>query len=133
MLPLAFHPTAVIGLDKNLEVAQWEIFSRGNPKLYANPPSFESEKEVVMLAKPIALSISKKEDEPEKPEVVPKEVPEPEDNWELLKNPSRVTLNQIKGIDFSISERYRPVTGEVFHGFVMLKEVDGHEEDDSGE
>jgi hypothetical protein len=86
------------------------------------------------LAKPIALSISKKEDEPEKPEVVPNEVPEPEeDNWELLKNPSRVIFNQIKGIDLSIRKRYRAVTGEVFHGFVMLKEVDGHEEDDYGE
>ena len=129
MLPLAFHPTAVIGLDKNLETARWKILSRGDPRLYADPPTFESEKEVEKIQKAATLSITKREAEPE-PEPAPPE-PEPEpDEYEILENPSRVTLNQLAGIDLNYCEKYRPITGDVFHGFVMLKELEGQEDEE---
>jgi 26S proteasome regulatory subunit N2 len=128
MLPLAFHPTAVIGLDRNLQVADWKILSRGPASLYANPPSFESEKEEIKLTK-ATLSISTQV-EPQ-PEALTPPPADAEEEFFVLTNPSRVTLNQLAGIDLNYTETYRPVTGEVFHGFVMLKEVadDEAEED----
>jgi 26S proteasome regulatory subunit N2 len=129
MLPLTFHPTAVIGLDKNLAIPKWQIFSKGNQRLYANPPSFESERDVVKLAKAASLSITKKDVEIQTSESEREEETVDEDDWEILENPSRVTLNQLAGIDLNFCEKYRPITGEVFHGFVMLKEV--HEEEES--
>jgi 26S proteasome regulatory subunit N2 len=130
MLPLAFHPTAVIGLDKNLETANWEILSQGSKKLYADPPPFESEKEVVKIGKPIALSISKKGEAEAEQEPEQKQEEEAGEDWEILKNPSRVTLNQIKGIDLHWCGAYAPVTGDVFHGIVMLKEGEGSEDEE---
>lgn len=143
MLPLSFHPTAVIGLDKHLTIADWQIFSKGSPDLYANPPSFESEKETIVINKAVELSIShmkkpnnEKEEQPAEPTPTPTENSEQvndESNsreYEILDNPSRVTLNQLKGIDLQFCTRYHPITGEVFHGFVMLKEVENEEEED---
>ena len=131
MLPLAFHPTAVIGLDKKLNIPNWQILSRGNPKIYANPPSFESEKEEVQLAKAAVLSISQKPEEN-----IKKEEDQPEDEeleHQELQNPSRVTLNQISSIDLTFNKNYRPITGEVFHGFVMLKDMNSEEEEEEEE
>jgi 26S proteasome regulatory subunit N2 len=133
MLPLAFHPTAVIGLDRNLQLANWKILSRGSPALYANPPSFESETESVKITK-VALSISAQEQQAAAAEAdaapAVGETAGEEDAWSVLENPSRVTLNQLPGIDLNYSESYRPVCGEVFHGFLMLKEIEDEEDDD---
>ena len=130
MLPLAFHPTAVIGLDKKLEVARWKIVSRGDPRLYEDPPTFESEKEVEKIQKAAVLSISKKEVEQEPAPPSPPPVPEKVVDWKLLENPSRVTLNQLASIDPNFCEKYYPITGEVFHGFVMLKEREGRDDEE---
>jgi 26S proteasome regulatory subunit N2 len=133
MLLLAFHPTGIIGLDKSLETPKWQFLSLGSKRLYANPPSFESEKKVAQIAESIQLSISKKKEEP-KPEAAKAKTRDDEEDdevdWQILNNASRVTLRQIEGIDLNYSERYRPVTGEVFHGFVMLKEIESQEEED---
>ena len=120
MLSLAFHPTAIIGLDKDLNVPEWEIFSKAPKKMFAIPPSFESEKEVVKLGKAVALSISKPEQKEE--EEKKEEKTEEEEDFEILPNQSRVTLNQLPLIDISYDNTYAPITGKVFHGFVMLKE-----------
>ncbi|OHS97551.1 Proteasome/cyclosome repeat family protein [Tritrichomonas foetus] len=139
MLPLAFHPTAVIGLDKNLQLPNWPILSKGNRKLYANPPSFESEKEVVTLQKAAQLSITKrfdglrKKDAEEVESETADENQEPEEDeqdFDILDNPSRVTINQLKGINLKFCNDYRPITGEVFHGFVMLKEIDKQDDEE---
>jgi 26S proteasome regulatory subunit N2 len=127
MLPLAFHPTAVIGLDRNLELPSWEILSKGNRKMFANPPPFDAEKEPLKLRTAV-LSITEQKKDLEKKVDGPKE--EDDEEWSTLENPSRVTLNQIAGIDLNYSETYRPVTGQVFHGFVMLKELEPPEEDE---
>jgi 26S proteasome regulatory subunit N2 len=128
MLPLAFHPTTIIGLDRNLQLANWKILSRGSPALYANPPSFESETEIIKNTK-ATLSITPQElQQPS----VEKSMVEPEEEWSVLENPSRVTLNQFPGIDLNYSESYRPVCEEIFHGFVMLKEIAEGEDDNKG-
>jgi hypothetical protein len=116
-------------------VANWRILSRGSPSLYANPPPFESEVEIVKMTR-VALSIrtqeqkQKKEEEERPPAEVPGVREESEEGWSVLENPSRVTLNQLPGIDLNYSESYRPVCGEVFHGFLMLKEIGDEEDDD---
>ena len=53
-----------------------------------------------------------------------------EEDYVILKNQSRVTLNQLQYLDFNYCEKYTPVTGEVFHGFVMLKTNETDDEDD---
>lgn len=148
MLPLSFHPTAVIGLDKDLNTPDWQIMSKGNKKLYANPPSFESEKEVMTLGKMATLSVNKgvtaagiaaaraaaqadEKAELENERKKEEEEQNEEEHFEILKNPSRVTLNQLEGINLTFCKKYRPITGEVFHGFVMLKEI--HEEEEEEE
>ena len=133
MLPLAFHPTAVIGLDKNLDVVPWEIYCSKPASMFAYPPDFVSEGEQAKEKEAVQLSISKK---PEKKDVV---IPAPtpveeekvdESDFVILKNQSRVTLNQLQYLDFNYCEKYTPITGEVFHGFVMLRTNETEEEDD---
>jgi hypothetical protein len=43
MPPLSFHPTLIIGLDKDLRVPKWEIRNSGKKNLFTNPPNFASE------------------------------------------------------------------------------------------
>jgi hypothetical protein len=76
--------------------------------------------DVIQLTKTtLSISASVAEPHPEPPPPV-----DVEEDFSVLTNPSRVTLNQLPGIDLNYSESYRPVSGEVFHGFVlMLKEV----------
>jgi 26S proteasome regulatory subunit N2 len=133
ILPLSFHPTLIIGLDKDLQVPKWEIRSRGKKKLFANPPNFASEVEAPVL-QTSTLSIKRKvppqekEKEKEKEEKKEEEKVEPEEVEEeeqILVNPSRVTIRQLQGIEFSHDQRYTPITGEIFHGFVMLKDNEG--------
>jgi 26S proteasome regulatory subunit N2 len=129
MLPLAFHPTAVIGLDRLLHVPKWEMRCKGSPKLFAGPPPFESEAEKEGPPTKAILSITaktKNEMGSERPREE-EEVAEEEEEWTMLGNPSRVTLNQLKKIDQNYAMTYVPITGAISHGIVMLKEVQGSE------
>ena len=63
MLTLAFHPTAIIGVDQNLEVPAWTFFSSAAAALFADPPSFDSEKVEVTIGEARKLSITKKKEE----------------------------------------------------------------------
>jgi 26S proteasome regulatory subunit N2 len=122
-LPLSFHPTAIIGLDKDLMTPEWRFLSKGPPKLFENPPSFDSEKKVVQVAK-VALSIRRRTPVVD-PVVVPEPVPEQpknENETEVLANQSRVTLTQLPTVEVDPNERYTPITGNIFLGFVMLKD-----------
>ena len=129
MLPLAFHPTAMIGLDENLTPVDWPVLSHAKPSLFANPPSFESEKEVVKIADAVALSISKAKtpeeiqaEEAAKAEEQRQKLEELalEPKEEVIVNPARVTLSQLQYIDTSYSADYEPVT-EAKLGFTMLR------------
>ena len=124
MLPLAFHPTAVIGLDKDLQVANdWSIYCGINKSMFSYPPPFISENELNKEVKAAKLSITKNEPEIE---VINnnniEEIITNEEDYEILANSSRVTLNQLNYLDFNYCEKYSPITGKIFHGFVMLKE-----------
>jgi len=124
MLPLAFHPTAVIGLDKDLQTPKWNIFSGAEKCMFSYPPLFLSEEETAKETKAAKLSITKNSVQHN---VTPANEPVLQDDsegYQILENSSRVTLNQLGHIDFNYSDDYKPITGKVFHGFVMLKKVD---------
>ena len=152
MLPLSFHPTAIIGLDKDLTVPRdWKISCSGKrKKFYANPPSFESEKDVATLGKMASLSVNegitaagkihaknvakeKAEADAKREREAMEEEQDDEDEDEYLYNPSRVTFNQLKDIKLIEGLRYEPITKEIFHGFVMLKETKNNEEEEEEE
>lgn len=146
MLPLAFHPTAIIGLDSELQTAEWHILSKGNSRLYANPPSYKDETEIPQMASKVALSVNhgttlreirearvNEKEKQQQEETLHEQLEEEKNNepqYEILDNPSRVTLNQLAGIDFSFDNRYIPVTGEVCHGFVMLRKNENPDDDE---
>ncbi|KAH0787567.1 Proteasome/cyclosome repeat family protein [Histomonas meleagridis] len=133
MLTLSFQPTAIIGVDKNLEIADWTYFCSGKPSLYANPPTFNEEKPVVTLADKKKLSISdkneneeseeekKKKEEEEQLKKKKKEEEEEEMEFQELPNLSRVTLNQLPSINLEFNFQYVPIVNKVHHGVIMLK------------
>jgi 26S proteasome regulatory subunit N2 len=136
MLPLSFHTSAMIGLDENLEQVEWPVLSRAKPSLFANPPKFEDEKEIVKEAKAVDLSITKEktkeeieaEKKKEEEEKAKEEIAvEPEE--EIIKNPARITFSQLKYIDATISDDYEPIT-DLSLGFIMLRRKN---EDESGQ
>lgn len=62
MITLSYHPTAIIGLDDNLKIVDWEFLCWRNKSLFADPPSFNEEAPVVKIDDARVLSITKKED-----------------------------------------------------------------------
>lgn len=130
MLPLAFHPTAVIGLDKSLKVAPWQIYCNKPASLFAYPPPFESETEQEKKREMVQLSIARPQEMKGVEESLKEATEKQEPPFVILENRSRVTLRQLKHLDFGYCEKYTPVTGEVFHGFVLLKENENEEEED---
>ena len=122
MLPLAFHPTSIIGLDKDLKPVDWNILSNEPPSFYSYPPLFESENPINVLSNPATLSISNKNNF--KNEIIKNENQEEEfieENYQILPNMSRITLEQINSIKFDYDKSYIPITGQISHGFIMLK------------
>merc|ERR1711978_327375 len=133
-LSLAFQPTAVIGLNSNLDMPVVKFRSAAKPSTYGYPPALEEkkkeDKEKVTTA---VLSITnkqrkkdaekkkgkdgeekmdvdekkdddKKEDKKEEKE---KEKDEPEPNFEMLSNPARVMKAQLKVVTLE-DEKYMP-------------------------
>ena len=121
MLSLAFHPTAVIGLDKNLEVVDWNLRCNSPPSLFAYPRPVDAERDQITLVEPVKLSISSSNRYEE--EVSEEEEDSEEPQYEIIPNMSRVTLPQLRYIETEESSGYRPVTGSLTLGFVMLKKI----------
>merc|ERR1719420_2685714 len=142
-LCLAFQPTAVIGLNSNLDMPVVKIKSAAKPSTYGYPPNLEEkkkeDKEKVSTA---VLSITNKQkkkdaekkkgkDGEEKMEVDEKKVDEkkeekekeksdePEPNFEMLSNPARVMKAQLKVISLE-DGKYRPMKDLSIGGVIML-------------
>eukprot|EP01126_Amoeba_proteus_P011685 TRINITY_DN1475_c0_g1_i15.p1 TRINITY_DN1475_c0_g1~~TRINITY_DN1475_c0_g1_i15.p1 ORF type:complete len:899 (-),score=231.35 TRINITY_DN1475_c0_g1_i15:56-2752(-) len=59
---LVLSPTAVIGVNRNLEMPLYKIKSNAKPSLFAHPPQLKEPKEKVLKALPTALlSVTKKQ------------------------------------------------------------------------
>lgn len=142
-ISLAFTPTAVIGLNKDLKMPQFSFKSNAAPSMFGYPPEVKApEQEKKKQVEKVELSatrrahrgkgkkddkmeVDEKEKKDDKMEVDEEKKPEeekvPEPDFEILQNPARVTRAQIKVISFDVDQRYQPVTEGVM-GVVMLKD-----------
>lgn len=157
-ISLAFTPTAILGLNKDLKMPKFKFISNAPPSKFAYPPDIkppEPKKEIkvtkVELAstkrsKRGALAASRKEkmeieEEPKKEEEKKeetkmeeesgedKEQKKKEPSYEVLENPARVTRTQLNYIKFDENERYIPVSEGSF-GIVMLYDQRPGEEEE---
>merc|ERR1711983_632040 len=130
-LCLAFQPTAVIGLNSNLDMPVVKIKSAAKPSTYGYPPNLEKKKgkegEDKMEVdekkddKKEKMDVDeKKDDDKEKKE---EKADEPEPNFEMLSNPARVMKAQLKVISLE-DARYRPMKDLSIGGIVMLNRTD---------
>merc|ERR1712107_905382 len=112
-LSLAFQPTAIIGLNSNLDMPVAQFKSSAKPSTYGYTPNIEEkkkeDKEKVATAVLSITAKQKKEKmelDEDKKEVEEKKK-EPEPNFEMLSNPARVMKAQLKVISLE-DARYRP-------------------------
>jgi len=156
-LSLALSPTAIIGINLNLEMPNYKIKSNAKPSLFSYPPEMKQPKEKAVKALPtFQLSITKKtkkreEKKSEKADDkmdVEKDKKEstddgkkddkdkekekdakPEPAFEILNNPCRVTPSQLTYISFDVDSRYVPVAS-VVSSIVLLKDTKPEEKEE---
>ncbi|KAJ3217761.1 proteasome regulatory particle base subunit [Dinochytrium kinnereticum] len=147
-LSLAFTPTAIIGVNKNLEVPKLDFVSNARPSLFAYPPPMKppETKEVEKVATAVlsttaramarakkahkddAMETDEKKDVPETPKDekadAEKEKPaakkKKEPTSETLDNLSRVLPSQLKVVSFKENSRYVPVKKELTGGILIM-------------
>merc|ERR1712080_649903 len=139
-LSLAFQPTAIIGLNHNLDMPVTQFKSSAKPSMYGYTPNIEEkkkeDKEKVATA---VLSITAKQkkknaekgkkDGEEKMDVDTekkedkKEKKEAEPLFEMLANPARVMKAQLKVVTLE-DDRYRPMKDLSIGGIVMLNRTE---------
>ncbi|KAG1142270.1 hypothetical protein G6F37_006621 [Rhizopus arrhizus] len=159
MLSLSFTPTAIIGLNKNLETPRFEFMSNVKPSLFAYPPALKPPSATVVekvatavlsttaKAKARAKKIEKEKgesmevdkEEQHKDEEMKDDGSEKkeerkkkkkEENFEVLENMTRVVPAQLKHISFKEDSRYSPVKSESSGGIIMLIDRKPEEEED---
>lgn len=145
-LSLAFTPTAIIGVNADLNLPEIEFTSNARPSLFAyipptKPPAAVTVEKVATAvlsttakaqakAKKAKSAESDAMDEDEKPEVKTEEAkedeakaaakPKKEAQSEKLGNLARVVPAQLKYISFDKDARYVPVKKDVTGGIVVL-------------
>ncbi|KAB0355983.1 hypothetical protein FD754_000139, partial [Muntiacus muntjak] len=139
-LSLAYTPTCVIGLNKDLKMPKVQYKSNCKPSTFAYPAPLEvpkeKEKEKVSTAVlSITAKAKKKEKEKEKKEEEKMEVDEaekkeekekkkePEPNFQLLDNPARVMPAQLKVLSMLETCRYQPFKPLSIGGIIILKDT----------
>ncbi|OCT57605.1 hypothetical protein XELAEV_18003248mg [Xenopus laevis] len=142
-LSLAFTPTSVIGLNKDLKMPKVQYRSNCKPSTFAYPAPLEvpkeKEKEKVSTAVlSITAKAKKKEKEKEKKEEEKMEVDEtekkeekkkePEPNFQLLENPARVMPAQLKVLSMPEGSRYQPFKPLSNGGIIILRDTSEEEE-----
>jgi len=144
-LSLAFQPTALIGLNKELKMPKIEFLSNAAPSVFGYPPPMEEKKgdKKEKVEKAILSITSKKNkrdaakttDKEEKMEIdekaavakeaeskeAEKEKKEPE--FELLQNPCRVIKPQLKAITQSKNARYQTLKDVSYGGIIILRDT----------
>uniref|UniRef100_A0AAZ3PE54 26S proteasome non-ATPase regulatory subunit 1 n=1 Tax=Oncorhynchus tshawytscha TaxID=74940 RepID=A0AAZ3PE54_ONCTS len=152
-LSLAFTPTAIIGLNKDLKMPKVQYRSNCKPSTFAYPPALEvpkeKEKEKVSTA---VLSITakakkkekeRKEKDEDKMEVEVQEAEkekkdeekakekkkEPEPNFQLMENPARVMPAQLKVLNMPETCRYQPFKPLHTGGIIIMKDTSEEDEE----
>lgn len=145
-LSLAFTPTGVIGLNKELEVPKFQVISNSRPSLFAYPPATKPPTtEVVKKIATVVLSTTAKakarakkakgddtamevdevasETAEDKDKADKKEKPKKrEEKSEMLENFARVVPAQSALVSFPPECRYVPVKKGAVSGIIMLKD-----------
>merc|ERR1712110_400142 len=111
-LSLAFQPTAIIGLNSNLDMPVAQFKSSAKPSMYGYTPNIEEKK--------------KEDKEKEEGEEKKKEA---EPLFEMLANPARVMKAQLKVVTLE-DARYRPMKDLSIGGIVMLNRTDKGDKDE---
>ncbi|KAH8555091.1 armadillo-type protein [Umbelopsis sp. PMI_123] len=149
-LSLAFTPTAIIGLNKDIKIPQFEFLSNAKPSLYAYPPAIKPPTTTVVekVATAVLSTTAKAKARAKKNEKgdlmdVDKEVqpstsaeaPKPEEkketeekktkkkkeeNFEVLENMARVVPAQLKHVAFKSDSRYVPIKKGVVGGILLM-------------
>ncbi|KAJ3194238.1 proteasome regulatory particle base subunit [Irineochytrium annulatum] len=149
-LSLAFTPTAIIGLNSELQIPKFDFISNARPSLFAYPPSIKppETKEVAKVATAVLSTTARamaraKKTEKAKEDAMDtdekKETPYPHDKTdekeksaekkkkkepssEILDNLARVLPTQLKYISFRDSSRYIPVKKELTGGIIIMND-----------
>merc|ERR1712198_396565 len=97
-LSLAFQPTALIGLNKDLDMPVIQFKSNAKPSTYGYPPNLEEKKEDKEKVATAILSITNKQKrkEAEKKKKDEEEEKKEEPLFEMLSNPARVMKAQLR-------------------------------------
>merc|ERR1712130_599064 len=137
-LSLAFQPTALIGLNSNLDMPVAQFKSSAKPSMYGYTPNIEEKRKKDGEEK-MDVDTKKKDDKKEKMEVDEKKEEdkkegeekkkEAEPLFEMLANPARVMKAQLKVITLE-DARYRPMKDLSIGGIVMLNRTDKGDKDE---
>ncbi|KAG0170052.1 proteasome regulatory particle base subunit [Apophysomyces sp. BC1021] len=156
MLSLAFTPTAIIGLNKNLEIPKFEFISNVKPSLFAYPPAMKPPSATVVekVATAVLSTTAKakarakrsekekgdhmdidkepaaKEERKEEAKEERKGKKRKEENFEILENMARVVPAQLKHISFKEDSRYVPVKKGAVGGIILVIDQKPGEEEE---
>merc|ERR1712123_327290 len=145
-LSLAFQPTALIGLNANLDMPVVKFRSNAKPSTYGYPPAIEEKKKetnekvstaiLSITAKQKKKQAEKKSDdkmdvdekkvETEKKEEEKEKEPEPA--FEMLSNPARVMKAQLRVTSID-DGKYKPMKGITIGGIVLMDNTSGEAEE----
>lgn len=143
-LSLAFQPTALIGLNKDLEMPVVQFKSNAKPSTYGYPAMLEEKKKedkekvatailsITVKQKRKQAEKNKKEEEKmevdeKKEEETKKEEKKEEPLFENLSNPARVVKSQLRVVQLD-QEKYQPVKDLSIGGIVILNNVSGEKD-----
>merc|ERR1719369_553483 len=124
-LSLAFQPTAVIGLNSNLDMPVVKFKSNAKPSMYGYPPALEEKKK----EEKEKMDVDEKKEEDKKDEKSEEDKKEPEPLFEMLSNPARVMKAQLKVINME-DGKYRPMKDISIGGIVLLDRAELGAEDE---
>ncbi|KTF84366.1 hypothetical protein cypCar_00032373 [Cyprinus carpio] len=128
-LSLAFTPTAIIGLNKDLKMPKVQYRSNCKPSTFAYPPPLEVPKEKEKEKETQAEAEKEKKDEEKEKEKEKEKKKEPEPNFQMLENPARVMAAQLKVLTMPDSCRYQPFKPLHTGGIIILKDTSEAEEE----
>uniref|UniRef100_A0A8C8H7S2 26S proteasome non-ATPase regulatory subunit 1 n=1 Tax=Oncorhynchus tshawytscha TaxID=74940 RepID=A0A8C8H7S2_ONCTS len=129
-LSLAFTPTAIIGLNKDLKMPKVQYRSNCKPSTFAYPPALEvpkeKEKEKVRVPQRRKDEAEKEKKDEEKAKEKKKE---PEPNFQLMENPARVMPAQLKVLNMPETCRYQPFKPLHTGGIIIMKDTSEEDEE----
>ncbi|KAE9552793.1 hypothetical protein FO519_004010 [Halicephalobus sp. NKZ332] len=147
---LAFRPTCLIGLNKNLEMPKFEVRCNAKPSTFAYPPPIEEKKKEEagrvddhrIVSAPVkeeekmevdtatGEDVSKKDSKGSTDDEKSKDKDGPEPTFFNIKNPARVVRLQLKTLQVLEDSRYKPLKSLSHGGIILLKDTKPEEKEE---